>query len=219
MQNLLFDSLSFFERLKNRRRDLKTPRENFNAVGGVKARCVGKQMARMGPFVATHTHLACHRRRHGRNAVETRDERPHHEREASRCRNVSGDRERKRILNVKDAEHLKFAAARAERKRKREGCRVFAFLRSGFVALASQTFGFAELVLGQFRKSRGSFRQFQWREKFLEGLVALLDLSKGDADRITIRMASRFSCGGQPPMIATDGRYLFSKLTFCFDTI
>jgi len=28
-------------------------------------------------------------------------------------------------------------------------------------------------------------------------LVALLDLSKGDAVRITIRMAIRFSCGGK----------------------
>lgn len=100
----------------------------------------------------THSHLACHRRRHGRNAVETRDERPHHEREASRCRNVSGDRELKRILNVKDAEHLKFAAARAERKRKREGCRVFAFLRSGFVALASQIFGFYRISFGAISK-------------------------------------------------------------------
>ena len=50
-------------------------------------------------------------------------------------------------------------------------------------------------------------------------LVALLDCRK--VPRITLRFEWRvdFHAAVKPPMIATRGRYRFSKLTFCLDAI
>ena len=46
-------------------------------------------------------------------------------------------------------------------------------------------------------KVEAAFDNFNGAESPWARLVALLDLSKGDAVRITIRMAIRFSCGGK----------------------
>lgn len=63
---------------------------------------------------------------------------------------------------------------------------MFASPRSGFAAPATQTFDFVESFFDTLAKK---LRQLS--------TISMARRVKGDAARITNRMASRFSCGGQ----------------------
>ena len=69
---------------------------------------------------------------------------------------------------------------------------MFALLRSGFAAPAPQTFDFIE---------------------------SFFDTLTKKVTRLALRIEWRvdFHAAVKPPMIATRGRYRFSKLAFCFD--
>lgn len=96
---------------------------------------------------------------------------------------------------------------------------MFAFLRSGFAAPATQTFDLSNVFRNAGEKVEAAFDNFNGAESHWRDSQRCWICRK--VTRLALRIEWRvdFHAAVKPPMIATFGRYLFQKLAFCFDAI